>query len=97
MLRVTHQMGFARDISDRVCFFYGVELKNSRRPNCLVNRRATAPRTFFQPSRKRCRPWKPAGSTISPKAILKSDGYDRVIILAASTAVVAYTFRDAIR
>lgn len=23
MLMVTHQMGFARDISDRVCFFYG--------------------------------------------------------------------------
>jgi polar amino acid transport system ATP-binding protein len=23
MLMVTHQMGFAREISDRVCFFYG--------------------------------------------------------------------------
>jgi polar amino acid transport system ATP-binding protein len=31
MLMVTHQMGFARDISDRVCFFYGgrIEEQNS--------------------------------------------------------------------
>ncbi len=32
MLMVTHQMGFARDISDRVCFFYGGKIEEQGRP-----------------------------------------------------------------
>ena len=32
MLMVTHQMGFARDISDRVCFFYGGKIEEQGHP-----------------------------------------------------------------
>ncbi|WP_305848691.1 ectoine/hydroxyectoine ABC transporter ATP-binding protein EhuA [Mangrovicoccus sp. HB161399] len=32
MLMVTHQMGFARDISDRVCFFYGGRIEEQGPP-----------------------------------------------------------------
>ena len=32
MLMVTHQMGFARDISDRVCFFYGGQIEEQGPP-----------------------------------------------------------------
>lgn len=32
MLMVTHQMGFARDISDRVCFFYGGRIEEQGKP-----------------------------------------------------------------
>lgn len=32
MLMVTHQMGFARDISDRVCFFYGGKIEEQSPP-----------------------------------------------------------------
>ncbi|KIC20457.1 ectoine/hydroxyectoine ABC transporter ATP-binding protein EhuA [Leisingera sp. ANG-Vp] len=32
MLMVTHQMGFALDISDRVCFFYGGKIEEQGRP-----------------------------------------------------------------
>ena len=32
MLMVTHQMGFARDISDRVCFFYGGKIEEQGPP-----------------------------------------------------------------
>ncbi len=32
MLMVTHQMGFARDISDRVCFFYDGKIEEQGRP-----------------------------------------------------------------
>ena len=32
MLMVTHQMGFARDISDRVCFFYGGKIEEQGTP-----------------------------------------------------------------
>ncbi len=32
MLMVTHQMGFARDISDRVCFFYGGKIEEQGKP-----------------------------------------------------------------
>jgi ectoine/hydroxyectoine ABC transporter ATP-binding protein len=32
MLMVTHQMGFARDISDRVCFFYGGKIEEQGAP-----------------------------------------------------------------
>jgi len=32
MLMVTHQMGFARDISDRVCFFYGGRIEEQGAP-----------------------------------------------------------------
>lgn len=32
MLMVTHQMGFARDISDRVCFFYGGKIEEAGPP-----------------------------------------------------------------
>ncbi|MRG73134.1 ectoine/hydroxyectoine ABC transporter ATP-binding protein EhuA [Alphaproteobacteria bacterium HT1-32] len=33
MLMVTHQMGFARDISDRVCFFYGGRIEEQGTPD----------------------------------------------------------------
>lgn len=40
MLMVTHQMGFARDISDRVCFFTMEKSRNrARLPNFLAIRR----------------------------------------------------------
>jgi len=32
MLMVTHQMGFARDISDRICFFYGGRIEEQGTP-----------------------------------------------------------------
>lgn len=32
MLMVTHQMGFARDISDRICFFYGGRIEEQGPP-----------------------------------------------------------------
>ena len=35
MLMVTHQMGFARDISDRVCFFYGGKICEQGTPDQL--------------------------------------------------------------
>lgn len=35
MLMVTHQMGFARDISDRVCFFYGGKIEEQGPPTEL--------------------------------------------------------------
>ncbi|MCO6393001.1 ectoine/hydroxyectoine ABC transporter ATP-binding protein EhuA [Aliihoeflea aestuarii] len=35
MLMVTHQMGFARDISDRICFFYGGRIEEQGAPDEL--------------------------------------------------------------
>ena len=35
MLMVTHQMGFAKDISDRVCFFYGGKICEQGPPSEL--------------------------------------------------------------
>ena len=35
MLMVTHQMGFAKDISDRVCFFYGGSIEEQGTPEQL--------------------------------------------------------------
>ena len=35
MLMVTHQMGFAKDISDRVCFFYKGKIEEQGTPNEL--------------------------------------------------------------
>ena len=35
MLMVTHQMGFARDISDRVCFFFGGKIEEQGTPDQL--------------------------------------------------------------
>jgi polar amino acid transport system ATP-binding protein len=35
MLMVTHQMGFAKDISDRVCFFYGGRIEEQGAPDEL--------------------------------------------------------------
>ncbi|WP_281404996.1 ectoine/hydroxyectoine ABC transporter ATP-binding protein EhuA [Nitratireductor sp. XY-223] len=35
MLMVTHQMGFAKDISDRVCFFYGGKIEEQAPPEEL--------------------------------------------------------------
>ncbi|XWN31133.1 MAG: ectoine/hydroxyectoine ABC transporter ATP-binding protein EhuA [Devosia sp.] len=37
MLMVTHQMGFARDISDRVCFFYGGRIEEQGPPDKLFS------------------------------------------------------------
>lgn len=33
MVMVTHQMGFARDISDRICFFYGGRIEEEGSPH----------------------------------------------------------------
>jgi ectoine/hydroxyectoine ABC transporter ATP-binding protein len=35
MLMVTHQMGFARDISDRICFFFGGRIEEQGPPDAL--------------------------------------------------------------
>ncbi len=35
MLMVTHQMGFAKDISDRICFFYGGRIEEQGTPEEL--------------------------------------------------------------
>ncbi|MCV9999482.1 ectoine/hydroxyectoine ABC transporter ATP-binding protein EhuA [Pararhizobium sp. YC-54] len=35
MLMVTHQMGFARDISDRICFFFGGKIEEQNTPEEL--------------------------------------------------------------
>lgn len=35
MLMVTHQMGFARDISDRVCFFFGGRIEEQGPPEAI--------------------------------------------------------------
>ena len=45
MLLVTHQMGFARDISDRVCFFFGGKIEEQGSPDQL----------FGNPQRERTR------------------------------------------
>ncbi|WP_422039103.1 ectoine/hydroxyectoine ABC transporter ATP-binding protein EhuA [Roseibium sp.] len=37
MLMVTHQMGFARDISDRVCFFFGGRIEEQGTPDELFD------------------------------------------------------------
>ncbi len=37
MLMVTHQMGFAREISDRVCFFYGGQIAEQGPPEQLFS------------------------------------------------------------
>ena len=37
MLMVTHQMGFAREISDRICFFYGGKIEEQGAPEVLFN------------------------------------------------------------
>lgn len=45
MLMVTHQMGFARDISDRVCFFFAGHIEEQGTPDAL----------FGHPERERTR------------------------------------------
>jgi polar amino acid transport system ATP-binding protein len=37
MLMVTHQMGFAREISDRVCFFYDGNIEEQGPPNQIFS------------------------------------------------------------
>lgn len=37
MLMVTHQMGFARDISDRVCFFFAGKIEEQGHPDALFD------------------------------------------------------------
>ncbi len=37
MLMVTHQMGFARDISDRVCFFFDGKIEEQGTPTALFD------------------------------------------------------------
>ncbi|MFC6486871.1 ectoine/hydroxyectoine ABC transporter ATP-binding protein EhuA [Nitratireductor sp. GCM10026969] len=37
MLMVTHQMGFAREFADRVCFFYGGRIAESGKPDEIFN------------------------------------------------------------
>ena len=44
MLMVTHQMGFAKEFSDRVCFFYRARSPSrGRRPSSSATRRTSAP------------------------------------------------------
>ena len=45
MLMVTHQMGFAREFSDRVCFFYTArDREQGRRSELFGNARRTSAR-----------------------------------------------------
>lgn len=37
MLMVTHQIGFAREISDRVCFFFGGQIEEQGSPDMLLD------------------------------------------------------------
>src|SRR5690554_2854187 len=37
MLMVTHQIGFAREISDRICFFYSGQIEEQGAPNILLD------------------------------------------------------------
>jgi polar amino acid transport system ATP-binding protein len=37
MLMVTHQMGFAREVSDRVCFFYGGKIEEQGPPSQIFS------------------------------------------------------------
>jgi polar amino acid transport system ATP-binding protein len=37
MIMVTHQMGFAREISDRVCFFYAGKIAEQGTPDQLFD------------------------------------------------------------
>ncbi|MCT7375759.1 ectoine/hydroxyectoine ABC transporter ATP-binding protein EhuA [Chelativorans sp. EGI FJ00035] len=37
MLMVTHQMGFAREFADRVCFFYGGKIAEAGKPDEIFN------------------------------------------------------------
>ena len=37
MIMVTHQMGFAREISDRVCFFTGARILEQGPPSQLLD------------------------------------------------------------
>jgi polar amino acid transport system ATP-binding protein len=37
MLMVTHQMGFAKDISDRVCFFFDGKIEEQNSPDELFS------------------------------------------------------------
>ena len=37
MIMVTHQMGFAREISDRVCFFYEGQIAEQGKPSELLS------------------------------------------------------------
>lgn len=37
MLMVTHQIGFAREISDRVCFFYSGQIEEQGAPETLLD------------------------------------------------------------
>jgi polar amino acid transport system ATP-binding protein len=37
MIMVTHQMGFAREIADRVCFFYEGKIAETGKPNELFS------------------------------------------------------------
>ena len=44
MLMVTHQMGFAKEFADRVCFFYGGKIaEQGRPPSSSARRRTSAP------------------------------------------------------
>lgn len=53
MLMVTHQMGFARDISDRVCFFYGGKIEEQGPPEQLFgNPRRERTRQFLSAVRE---------------------------------------------
>lgn len=45
MLMVTHQIGFARDISDRICFFYRGKIEEQGPPDAF----------FGSPQRERTR------------------------------------------
>ena len=37
MLMVTHQIGFAREISDRICFFFDGQIEEQGKPEMLLD------------------------------------------------------------
>jgi ABC-type polar amino acid transport system ATPase subunit len=54
MLMVTHQMGFAREFADRVCFFYAGKIAEAGPPtNSSATRRTSAPASSSPPSSRR--------------------------------------------
>jgi polar amino acid transport system ATP-binding protein len=53
MLMVTHQMGFARNISDRVCLFYGGKIEEQGPPAELFgNPKKERTQQFLRPAKE---------------------------------------------
>ncbi|WP_342778204.1 hypothetical protein [Mesorhizobium norvegicum] len=68
MLMVTHQMGFASDISDLVCFFYRGRIEEQVPPSELfVNPKSDRTRQFLSAVKEAVEALKGGRSTISAR------------------------------